>query len=119
MLEPTRVQGKVGSDANAGMARAQCTCSSVFSTSCLREKVGEHGTDLFRSSPPSSHAEHAPGSAAGSARISLLPWLVPLCMGPVGTGTGPVGRWENEDGWQEGGRERLNEISHWGTKSRN
>lgn len=105
--------------ANAGMARAQSTCSSMFSTSCLREKVGEHGTDLFRSSPPSSHAEHAPGSAAGSARISLLPWLVPLCMGPVGTGTGPVGRWENEDGWQEGGRERLNEISHWGTKSRN
>lgn len=61
----------------------------------------EHGTDLFHSSPPSSHAEHDPGSAAGSSRKSLLPGLAPLCMGPVGTGTGPVDRLENEDGWQE------------------
>lgn len=98
------VQEKVGSDTNAVIARASHTMhmqQGVFATSCSSKKVEEHGTDLFHSGPPSSHAEHAPGSAAGSAQISLLPELVPLCRGPVGTGRGPVGHLENEDGWQE------------------
>lgn len=97
-------QEKVGSDTNAGIARASYMMhmqQSVSATSYSSQKMEEHGTDLFHSSPPSSHAEHAPGSAAGSARISLLPWLVPLCMDPVGTGRERVGHLENEDGWQE------------------
>lgn len=77
------------------------TQQSVSATSHSSQKVEEHGTDLFHSSPPSSRAEHVPGSAAGSARIFLLPWLVPRCMDPVGTGTKRVGHLENEVGWQE------------------
>lgn len=83
------------------------TQQSVSATSHSSQKVEEHVTDLFHSSPPSSHAEHVPGSAAGSARISLLPWLVPRCTDPVGTGTEQVGHLENEVGWQEGGGESM------------
>lgn len=81
----------------------------MSATSHSNQEMEEHGTDLFHSSRPSSHAEHAPGSAAGFAQISLLPLLVPLCMDPVGTGTERVGHLENEDGWQEGGREGENQ----------
>lgn len=114
-----QAQEKVGSDTSAGIARASYMTpmqQRVSATSHSSQKMEEHGTDLFHSSPPSSHAEHAPGSAAGSARISLLPWLVPPCMDPVGTGTEQVGRLENEGGWPGRGRERINEINHRGTR---